>query len=182
MFDLSHSRFWCKWCLSLLATSLLLVGCGREGIRNYVVPQDPALIVAPGLEDGWFLARPGRMQQERYLFQNELGDTAELTYSELGGTGGGLAANVNRWRDQVGLPPMQPEMIEGEVVSVGLAENGRGQFISINGRDKETGVPTRVMALIVPKNGKTLFYKLTGPPDVAESQREALIAFASAPR
>jgi len=175
-------RVYWKWWWSFCIATLLLVGCGREAIRSYVVPQDPALVAAPGLEEGWFLARPGRMQDERYLFQNELGDTAELTYSELGGTGGGLAANVNRWRDQVGLPPMQPELIEGEVVSVGLEENGRGQFFSITGRDKDTGVPTRVMALIVPKNRKTLFYKLTGPPAVVESQREALVTFASAPR
>lgn len=159
-----------------------MTGCGREPVRAYIAPVDSAFEAAPGLPQGWQKARPGQMQDERYLFQNELGDIIELTYTEMAGRAGGVVANVNRWRGQVGLPEVAGDRIEGDLVSVGLEENGTGQFISLTGVDANTDAPSRILALVVPKQGKTLFYKMTGFPDVVDTQRDALLEFAKQPR
>lgn len=159
-----------------------MVGCGRETVRTYIAPADSEFQAAPGLPSGWQKARPGQMQDERYLFQNELGDIIEMTYTELSGRAGGIVANVNRWRGQVGLPEVSAERIQSDIVSVGLEDNGTGRYISLTGVDPNTDAPSRILALVVPKADKTLFYKMTGFPDVVDTQREALLEFAKQPR
>jgi len=157
-------------------------GCSTDPIRMYVAPVDQVRAVAPGLTPGWQHARLQPMQRERYLLQNELGDIMELTFSELQGDGGGLVANVNRWRSQIGLHPQSEEMVLADLVSVDLGENGRGQFVGMTGSHEMTGIPSRTIGLIVPQGRRTLFFKMTGPPELVESQREVLIEFAKVPR
>jgi hypothetical protein len=80
---------------------------------------------------------------------------------ELGGIGGGLEANVNRWRGQIGLDPLTKIEIENEAEN-GVSELGTYQlFRLINLEKKESAFLT----FIVPLKSSTLFIKLNASAD-----------------
>jgi hypothetical protein len=96
---------------------------------------------------------------------------SECTVISLGGDGGGVAQNVNRWRDQMGLAAASPaelaklptfKVLGADALFVDLS----GHFQdSMTKRDIEKA---RFLGLICPNGETTLFVKLTGPePEVA---------------
>jgi hypothetical protein len=96
------------------------------------------------------------------------GQEAALTITPLGGNQDPLA-NINRWRRQVGLPPLTdlgddpPQPIDVAGVSGSLVDIG--------------GPEGRTLAVIAPRGGMTWFYKLSGPDPLVKSQRDAFEAF-----
>ena len=97
----------------------------------------------------------------------EQGDRIELTLSK---SRGGVAANVNRWRGQVGLDRIDATESPGETVRV----DGRlGFSVVASGKDRA------IRGVVVPlENEELLFVKLTGPPEAvakAETQFRAFV-------
>ena len=85
----------------------------------------------------------------------------DLSIMELGGDGGGLKDNVNRWRGQIGLDPLTKIEIENEAEN-GVSELGTYQlFRLINLEKKESAFLT----FIVPLKSSTLFIKLNASAD-----------------
>ena len=80
---------------------------------------------------------------------------------ELSGDGGGLEANVNRWRGQIGLGPLTKFEIEAEAKN-GVSELGNYQlFRLVNLEKKESAF----LAAIYPLESSALFIKLTASAD-----------------
>lgn len=102
---------------------------------------------------------------------------AEITVSAFPGDVGGLLANVNRWRRQVGQPPMPESEVTKEVQQLDPVP-GRMMLVDILGTDPKTDQPARLVGIIVPQAGQTWFYKLMGDPAVVGAQKEPLVAFA----
>lgn len=101
------------------------------------------------------------------------GATAEVNVAELNGDGGGLEANVNRWRGQLGLQPI------GELLTTPLSstDTSGAQVVDFTGTDSKTGKPARLVGAIVPQNGETWFYKLMGDPQIVAAQKNRFIQF-----
>jgi len=78
---------------------------------------------------------------------------ARITLTELGGQGGGLMSNINRWRGQLGLGSI------GSMSEQPVRDLGNGSLIVDLKAADGSG---RIMAGIVPVGGRTLFFKLTG--------------------
>ena len=95
---------------------------------------------------------------------------AEITLMTFPGDVGGLLANVNRWRDQSGLPPVD---------AAGLA--------SATERVSVAGTPAALVEAVGDKNGsisvyhpvgnQTWFYKITGPSAVVTTEKGAFMGF-----
>ena len=80
---------------------------------------------------------------------------------ELGGEGGGLVANVNRWRGQIGLEPLEESEIRAQA-QPGESEVGPYQiFQFINDSNSDAAM----LAAILPMNNSTLYIKLTASKD-----------------
>jgi len=94
--------------------------------------------------------------------------TVDLTVIRLGG-GGSLKDNVNRWRGQVALPPIDEKAIESEAVEVAGVPS---QFVDLRGDSKA------LLAIIVPQDGVQWFIKMMGDKDLAVAEREAFLKFA----
>lgn len=95
-------------------------------------------------------------------FHSESG--ARITISQLAGDGGGVLANVNRWRGQLGIP------VAMDVEALGLETIGKGStMVDLVSPDADN----RMMAAMVPIGAQTLFFKLTGSQEAvgAETQR-----------
>jgi hypothetical protein len=100
------------------------------------------------------------------------GPTAGVKYSAtiiaLGGTAGGLIANANRWRQQVGLPLQDDGAILKSARSGQSALGEFKWFEFINDKSPENGM----LVALVPAGDSTVFVKLMGPKDVLSQNRD----------
>ncbi len=126
---------------------------------------------------GWKSVTPSStMLFAQFLIQD--GDAkAEVNISQLAGEGGGLLANVNRWRGQLGLPPVAQEDDFSKMVSSVDSANGQIQIVDMNGTNAKTSQPARLVGAVVPQNGQTWFYKLMGDEKVVATHKDEFVKF-----
>ncbi len=105
----------------------------------------------------------------------------ECYLAALPGPAGGLAANINRWRSQMGAPPLTEEEIEKLPRKNFLG--GPAHFITVDGDFKGMGDEAsakksyRMFGLIHQASELTLFIKMTGPKDLMDQNSAAFDAF-----
>ena len=91
---------------------------------------------------------------------------ASVNVSTSAGDGGGLAANVNRWRKQIGLGELT-----GDEVTQSVKTMGPVTFVEMRGQKAS------LVGAIVLQPGQAWFYKLMGDAPVVTAQQEAFIKF-----
>jgi hypothetical protein len=128
------------------------------------------------IPSGWQALPPSQFLLAEFSISGANGANADVNVAELGGEGGGLLPNVNRWRGQLGLGAAGendlPQMTQSLVVP-----GGQATLVDLTGTDSKTGKPTRLVGIIVPQNGRTWFYKLMGNEPVVAEQKDAFIKF-----
>jgi len=109
------------------------------------------------------------------------GEGAECVLSVLTGDGGGLAANVNRWRAQMGQDPLDADAVDQLETTPFLG--GSARVVDVAGTYRGMGADhledARLLGLIAERPGDVVFLKMTGPGDVVRDAREAMFEFAS---
>jgi hypothetical protein len=125
---------------------------------------------------GWQAAPLSQFLVAKFSIAGADGAEAAINVSSLAGDGGGLAANVNRWRGQLGLAP-NADAEAANLPTMDASGGGKATLIDISGTDARTGKPARLVGVIVPQNGQTWFYKLMGDPDVVAQQKDAFVKF-----
>jgi hypothetical protein len=93
---------------------------------------------------------------------------ARITATSLLNDGGGVLANINRWREQLGLAPA------ADVSQLALADFGPGTTM-VDLANPAGG--DRMIAVIVPAAQATWFFKLRGAPKGVEAERSAFEKF-----
>ena len=169
---------------------LVMCSCKKEEIRTYRVAQEP---VAEDPHTGHtaphdhaahsnsvtWSALPGWKQEEAGSFliaAYAVPDLGRLTVSKLGGDGGGLAANVNRWREQVKMRPLPVEEIKGQPMPV-TGGGGEMPLCNLN-PDDAPAEAEGIFAAVLPTGAETWYFKLTGPSaKLRENGSEVFIAF-----
>ena len=124
---------------------------------------------------GWEEGQLAQFLTARYVIKGEDDASAVINVSQLSGDGGGLTANINRWRGQLGQKPAADE----DIAKLPTIEaNGTLAVLTdFNGTDARSGKPARLVAVVLPLNGQTWFYKLMGDESVVGAQKEAFIKF-----
>jgi hypothetical protein len=120
---------------------------------------------------GWQAEAPGSMQLAKFTTGAE-GAQAEITVVSLPGSAGGMLANVNRWRGQIGLPPVTDAELPKLASPVAGADAGAFLVDLTNPEQKR-----RLIAAAVPHGGSTWFYKLSGDAAAAGRAKEAFVQF-----
>jgi hypothetical protein len=133
----------------------------HDGQPNWQVPSD------------WQEVSGGQFLVAKFLLKGAGDATAAVNVSRSAGDGGGLAANVNRWRGQLGLPPVD----QISTSPVEIAGVNTSLLVDLNGTNARTGQPTRLMGIIVSQADHTWFYKLMGDTKIVANQRNAFIKF-----
>jgi hypothetical protein len=100
--------------------------------------------------------------------------SADLSITTFPGDAGGLAANVNRWRGQIDLPPVDDTEVGALTESV--EANGL-HFIMVDFAGPPRPGQQRILAALASWQGATWFVKLTGPSGLVQDQRAAFIKF-----
>jgi hypothetical protein len=98
------------------------------------------------------------------------GRSADVTVIPLGGQAGGLAANVNRWRGDVGLSPAADDQIGRDAQALDVA-GVRATYVDLS------GPKGRVLGVILPRGDRTWFFKFLGPAELVGAQRAAFEGF-----
>lgn len=102
-------------------------------------------------------------------------DKASVTLTSLGGDGGGLGSNVNRWRKQIGLPGAPDDELAKSAVSLKIA--GRdARYVDLA---NPSGPPAknRILAVILPLGEETWFIRMSGPHDAVGLHKNAFETF-----
>jgi hypothetical protein len=143
----------------------------QSGGRSAAVPSQPMAASGslPFTYDApaeWHESSPRTFQLA--LFTIGEGDNrAEVSVSNAAGD---LELNINRWRSQVGLPPLAGD---------GLAD--AYEAIQVDGRPAVhvdmKGAEKSIVAVVVPEGQSKWFFKLIGPTDLVERESERFDAF-----
>ncbi len=134
---------------------------------------------------GWTQAERSQMRPVNLRFgpNNE----GECYLSMLPGGAGGIAANVNRWRKQMG----QPELSEDEVAALPkrVLMGIEGVFVAIDGDYTNVGateaVPGQHLLGVIAELGAGemgLFVKMVGPKELVEANAAAFDEFVNSLR
>jgi hypothetical protein len=119
-------------------------------------------------------------QQMRIVTYAPKGTTGTECYiTVLGGSGGGVEPNLNRWRQQMGQTALDAKGIDAlEKIQV-LGREAKlievaGNFTDMQGNQVESAA---LLGVVLPIEGALLTIKMTGPKDVIEKERDRFLAF-----
>jgi hypothetical protein len=102
--------------------------------------------------------------------------TADVSVISFPEAAGGVLANVNRWRSQLKLPPIENEAEAATPMPVSGREMFFVDLASAAPLD-ESGSKTRILGGIFPLPGETWFFKMTGPEELVGAQRDQFRQF-----
>ena len=183
---------------------LALLGCGEQPKRD----SDTPIVKAPALDSpkasparpagskprdvslaGFQFSVPANWEEQPPKSQFVLaefsisgeGGAARLTLSSAGG---GIEANVERWRGQFLRGPNDPEPRESEITFDGK----KGTLVELAGTYTDMfggGSPTkgwRMLGIAVPLGETNYFVKLTGPAATVDPRRDQFLQFIESAR
>jgi len=129
----------------------------------------------------WTETTPGPMLFKSYTASSADGKMAKATVSFFPGDVGGEFANINRWRGQMGLAPISESQLGSVTQSIDTS-GGKVTLVDFTGTDGKTGLPGRLVAVMLRHGDNTWFYKLTGDGAAVESQKETFLKFVQSVR
>ncbi len=125
---------------------------------------------------GWKEIPGGQFLVAKFALSGDANTQASVNVSMSAGDGGGILANVNRWRSQLSLGPEAEADLAKELQALDLA-GGKATMVDISGQDGRTGQKARLLAVVVPRSGDTWFYKLMGDAQIVAREKEAFMKF-----
>lgn len=139
---------------------------------------DSALPFVWTTPEGWTQQTGAPMRDLSFTF-GENGE-GECYLSRLPGAGGGLVANVNRWRGQMGQDPLTEEEILAlpQKALFGLP----GTFVDVSGDFSGMGAGEakkdyRMLGVILTSEAGAVFVKMTGPADLIAAHEASFDLF-----
>ena len=147
------------------------VGGGTSPVASPAVATGPSSNVP--VPPHWEPQPLAQMRQASFLVRGENETTADISLVTLGASSGDVLANVNRWRGQLGQPPITADDLP-RVVQHLPSELGHVAVVDIEGKP-EQGDPNkdgRIIAAIAPAESGTAFFKLRGNAALAGAEKE----------
>ena len=160
-----------------------LVESQKDAFINYIgsvrMAGSPTSPPAPPMEsehtkiqwkipDQWTPVAPSAMRYASCVATGKNGESADISVTVFPGEGGDDLGNVNRWRTQTGLGEIRADELKSLIISVPGRDGG---ILTVD----MNGPKARILAGWTRANGKAWFFKLTGPDDLAESEKPRFI-------
>jgi hypothetical protein len=106
-----------------------------------------------------------------YTAGNDGEAAVDVSVTAFPDSAGGLLANINRWRGQIGLLPVDETGLDKDVSDITIAGHP-GSFVDMTGSSNASD-PSRIVGAIVSIEGKTWFFKMMGPAEAVGSELPA---------
>lgn len=129
--------------------------------------------------EGW-VAKEGSAMRVINFSLGENGE-GECYVARLPGAGGGLLANVNRWRAQMGVEPLTEEQVAALPTKPLFGQPA--QYMIVDGSftpgmgSTDTFPNYRLLGLILASDAGAVFVKMTGPKDLVIKNEAAFDQF-----
>jgi hypothetical protein len=134
-------------------------------------PQDRAAAqITWKMPEGWTEVPPSSMRYASFSAPAENGDKIDISVVTFPGEGGSDAGNINRWRGQIGLPPIDESAVTSQVTPLKTA----GTTFSTT---DIAGAKARTIAAWTRHDGRVWFFKATGPNAAVEKQKPNFVKF-----
>lgn len=118
---------------------------------------------------GWSPAAPSAMRYASFAVEKN-GEKVDISVVAFPGDGGSDVDNINRWRQQIGLPALGAEVLQSLIAPVHAGE------VHLNTVDM-SGASARMLAAWTRQGGRAWFFKLNGPPVLVEQEKPKFVAF-----
>jgi hypothetical protein len=167
----------------VLLTLAPLTACAPEEVKQYRVAKvsaAPAMALSDASTDegltytapaDWQKMPAGGMRKLSFSLKGG-GDFSLVT---LPGNAGDLKGNLNRWRGQVGLPPLEDPAEIAKSVRAFKVSDSEGIALELYAPE---GQPDKAMRVVlVEKEGANWFFKLAGPRELVKAQAKTFETF-----
>ena len=122
----------------------------------------------------WQQKTVSSMRKATFIIPGANGSSAELAVTAFPGDVGGDLANLNRWRGQLSLPPVDQAEFARAVTRLQVGSLAV-TVVDVTGGTADS--PTRLLGAMVPYAGATWFFKMTGPTALVGAEKTAFLAF-----
>lgn len=121
------------------------------------------------LPESWSPGVPSPMRFASFTSETN-GEKADISVVTFPGEGGSDLENVNRWRQQIGLPAVEAGALSS---MISPTTNSGISFSTVD----MSGETTRTIAGWTRHQGRTWFFKLTGPKQAVEREKTKFVTF-----
>jgi hypothetical protein len=122
------------------------------------------------IPEGWTEVPPSSMRYASFSAPADDGDKIDISVVTFPGDGGSDADNVNRWRGQMGLSPVNANAVTSQVAAL-KTEDTTFSTTEISGNK------TRTIAAWTRRDGRVWFFKATGPNAAVEKEKPNFVKF-----
>ncbi len=117
---------------------------------------------------GWQAGPASSVRRASFVVNGPDGQSVDIAVTVFPGDVGGMQANINRWRGQIGLAPA------ADVPTTSLDIAGETATL-VDFANDATG--KRMVVVTIPHAGNSWFFKMTGDTPLVEAQKEAFVEF-----
>jgi hypothetical protein len=175
----------------MFAIALALVSCNNDKIEVYRIPKEGikvsmqsgsgGLAPPPGnpaqwtKPDGWREQPLSEMRLGSFKVDGSNAASADISVIAFPGEAGGLISNINRWRGQLQLAPLEEDQL-AQTTQRTEVDNVPTYLVDYQTAEN-AAKPSRILGAVLQAADRTWFVKMTGPPELLESQRRTFLEF-----
>jgi hypothetical protein len=120
--------------------------------------------------EGWTEGPPSSMRYASFSAADGNGGKIDISIVTFAGDGGSDADNVNRWRGQIGLAPIDASAVTSQVIPLKTADTTFSTTDIIGAKGRTIAAWTR-------HDGRVWFFKATGPNAAVEKEKPNFVKF-----
>jgi hypothetical protein len=145
-----------------------------QGGPPQMAAEPPQTTSAPPIKwktpEGWTEVPPSSMRYASFSAPADEGGKIDVSIVTFPGDGGSDADNINRWRGQMGLAPVDANAVTSQVAPL---KTGDTTFSTTD----IAGNKTRTIAAWTRRDGRVWFFKATGPTAAIEKEKPNFVKF-----
>lgn len=119
----------------------------------------------------WTTKPLGQMRKGSYGIKGSAGES-DLSIFVFPGAAGGLLDNINRWRGQVGLGPIDQALLPDNTTPLRTEAGLEMLVVDMTGKGDE-----RIIGGLLIQGSQSWFFKLKGPSSLLAGQKDEFLAF-----
>ena len=120
--------------------------------------------------EDWTEVPPSSMRYASFSASAENGEKIDISVVTFPGEGGSDSDNINRWRGQIDLPPIDKNTVTSQIASL-KTEDATFSTADI------VGAKARTIAAWTHHDGRVWFFKATGPSAAVEKEKSNFVKF-----